>query len=392
MNTKTHIPFFSWIVRKLTGRWARRTYLAIILIVLCLTITARMRSYIMARRIQAVLHLLAEIRIDQTSEEQLLKTVPNLTRSEDWKAGGIVQHCYYTQISNESDRIVPRFIAYSPEWLGSFAYWLGYRYMSFDASALVQDGKVSRVSYGLAREWGRPLAASYIVSVESAHGFWLPYRQSLEVTSQDDESPQYRPTGDEKRLHVTFTSDAPPELAMRAFQLDLSCFWGLHGCEDAREIAPGLWQDAQTIRASTYKRLITEKCPDSIIEGRMRYLPDVSVLLLEVTSSGHVKVNEEGGATENGLTEYQLKEVIREDTLWKKVGFRRMIPSPIDSTHEMSNQIWPPAKIGGQVLFFGNLHFDSCQIIPATPSALAIVRKAPAPPKRPEDEILKWLL
>src|SRR6516164_7137977 len=111
MSTKGHFPFLMWIVGRLTGRWARRIYIVIVLILLCLTTAARLRSYMMARRIQAVLHTLAEIRIDQTSEEQLLKTVPNLIRSDDWKAGGIVQHWYYTQISNESDRIVPRFIA-----------------------------------------------------------------------------------------------------------------------------------------------------------------------------------------------------------------------------------------------------------------------------------------
>jgi hypothetical protein len=40
-----------------------------------------------------------------------------------------------------------------------------------------------------------------------------------------------------------------------------------------------------------------------------------------------------------------------------------------------------------EVLFFGNLYFDSCRIIRATPSALDIVRKAPVPPKWPEDQI-----
>jgi len=46
-----------------------------------------------------------------------------------------------------------------------------------------------------------------------------------------------------------------------------------------------------------------------------------------------------------------------------------------------------PTKIGSQVLFFGNLKFYSCRIIPVTPSRLDIVRKTPMPPKPPEDQI-----
>ncbi len=121
----------------------------------------------------------------------------------------------------------------------------------------------------------------------------------------------------------------------------------------------------------------------------MRYLPDISVLLLEVTGSRRIEVNEEGDRAEDWFTDYKLKEVIRGSSLgsWKNVRFRRTIPSPIDPTQTIANQIWPPTKIGSQVLFFGNLYFYSCRIIPATPSALEIVRKAPVPPKRPEDQI-----
>lgn len=111
MSIRRHFPFLNWILRKLTGRWARRVYLAIILILLGLTTAARLRSYMMARRIQAVLHGLAEVRIDQTSEDDLLKTVPYLTRSErNSKAGGIEQHWYYAEISNESDWLMHRLL------------------------------------------------------------------------------------------------------------------------------------------------------------------------------------------------------------------------------------------------------------------------------------------
>jgi len=406
MIEKTQFPLFRWVVRTLTGPWARRTYVAIVLFLLCLTAAARVHSYLAARKIQAVLHGLAEMRVDQTTEEQLLKTVPYLTQRErQWEVGGIVQPSFYTEIStvsSESVRPTLWFLGLG-EITNRFARWLGYRRMDFDAQVLVQDGKVSQVSYGLTKGMGWPRAATYVVSARSVHGFWLPQGIDFGVSSEQDESPQYRieqrlvPSlaGRDNGLNVTFTNDAPPEVTRRAFQLRLSCLWGLRGCGDAREIAPGLWQDSQTIQATTYQRLISEKCPDSIIEGRMRYLPDVSVSLLEVTGSRRIDVNEEGDGEEDWFTDYRLKEQIRGRSFlssWTNVRFRRAIPLPGDSTRTMTNQIWPQTDIGSQVLFFDRMKFASCRIIPATPSALDIVRKTPVPAKRPEDEIQTGLM
>jgi len=404
MSTKTHFPFFRWIVRTISGRWARRAYVAVLLLTLLLTTTAHLRSYLMARKIQAVLHGLAQIRVDQTTEEQLTKMVPYLTQ-RDWKVDGIPHRRFYVQISNESDPL-PRVFAVALSaaqsdqlvlWLEHLLGWLGYRFMSFDASVLVQDRKVSQVEYGLANQWVRPqypAYVGYIVSARSVHGFWLERQRGFEVTSVDDDSPQYRPRGDGKSLSVIYTSDAPPELTKRVFHLDLSCFWSRRGCDDARDIAPELWHDAQAVQTATYEQLISEKCPDTIIEGRIRYLPDISVLLLEVTGSRRVEVNEEGSRAEDWFTDYKLKEVIRGQSFgsWNNVRLRRTIPSPMDPTREIANQIWPPTKIGTQVLFFGNLYFDSCRFVPATPSTLDIVRKTPMPPKSPEDQIPRGLM
>jgi hypothetical protein len=402
MSTRSRFPTVVWAVRKLTGPWARRACIAVVVILLCLTTAARLRSYAMARRIQAVLHGLAEMRIDQTSEKQMLETVPYLTRNQyERKSGATVRRWYYAEISNESDRLLPFFIALGPRATADLAYWLGYRYMSFDARVSVEDGKVTEVRYGLARQWVRPAAVGYVVSAKSVHGFWLPYEHGFEVTSQDDESPKYRAVQDRVEgympfpgLHVTFTNDAPPDLTKRAFQLNLSCFWSLQGCEEAREIAPGIWEDAQATQAAAFERVRFGKCPESIIDGRMRYLPDISVLLLEVTGSRRVEINEEGSTTEEWLTDYKLKEVIRGRNFesWKTVRFGPTIPSPLDPTQTIANQHYPETKIGSQVLFFGNMSFDSCRFVPASPAALEIVRKAPMPPKRPEDQIQRGLL
>lgn len=403
--SKPQLPFLHWVIRVASGRWARRLYISLLTLLLGLTVAARLRSYFVARRIQAVLHGLEQIRIDETTEEDLPKVVPYLTRGQEWKHGEFVQRWYYIKIPDGSGTPRLRFLAYSPPWtdcVDEIEFWLGFRYMGFDASVLVQDGKVSKVSYGLAKLLGWPRAVTYIVSANSVHGLWLPYRTGFEVTSQDDLSPEFRiaevpvatTLGHEKGLHITFTNDAPAQLTKKAFQLDLSCFWSLRGCGNARDIAPRLWQDAQELQAATYKQLISEKCPDSIVEGRMKYLPDITVLLLEVVGSRRVEVNEDGHRTEDWFTDYKLKEVLRGHSYgsWTNVRHLKAIPSPMDRSTMIANQIWPETKSGTQVLFFGNIKFDSCQLIPATPSALAIVRKSPIPPRRPEDEILTGLL
>lgn len=232
-TAKTYFPLFHCIVRTATGALARRIYVAILVLLLLITTAARLRSYFMARTIQAVLQGLAEIRVDQTTEEQLKKMVPYLTLSE-WNIGGVLHRGFYMSISNES--LFLRLLNYGPDWSGSLANWLGYRFMSFGAGVLVEDGKVSQFSYGLANRPVRPQYAGYmgyIVSARSVHGFWLPRPMGFEVTSENDFSPQYRPSNDNKSLNVIYTNDAPPELTKRAFHLNLSCFWSLGGCDEA---------------------------------------------------------------------------------------------------------------------------------------------------------------
>lgn len=378
LKAKEYFPFLHSAVRTLSGRWARRICLAVLLFLVLILAATRLRAYFMTRKIEAVLHGLSKIRLDQTTEEQMTKMLPYFTE-RDWKAGGFSYRSYYVHISNESDGLP----------------WLGNRYISFDAGVLVQDGKVSQVDYGLANQWMRPQAPGYVgymVTARSVHGFWLP--TPLQISSVEDYSPQYRPTRWGNTLAVIYTSDAPPEMTKRIFDLNLTCFWGLRGCADAADIAPEISRDVETIQKATYTQLISEKCPDSIVQGRMRYLPDVSVLLLEVTGSRRIEVNEDGGRAEDWFTDYKLKEAIRGKSFgsWENVRFQRTIPSPMDATRQIANQIWPETRVGQQVLYFGGVGFYSCRFIPATPSALAIVRNASIPVKRPEDQIPKGLL
>src|ERR1700690_452967 len=74
---------FSWVTafgRHATGRRARRVYLALLLLLVVFSGGVRVRSCLLTRRFQAVLSGLGKLKVDATSEEQLLKTVPYLVR------------------------------------------------------------------------------------------------------------------------------------------------------------------------------------------------------------------------------------------------------------------------------------------------------------------------
>jgi hypothetical protein len=142
----------------------------------------------------------------------------------------------------------------------------------------------------------------------------MPHAIKVPVPSTDDESPDFRYgpisgawssfPGADSTIGVVFTASAPAELVSHAFQLDLNCFWGISGCDSARQLVPLLWVDQQTIFARTAARLASRNpCPDQILAGRVRTLPDLNVALLEALNSRSVEINYEGDPTPEIVTD-----------------------------------------------------------------------------------------
>jgi len=411
MSFQKYFPSVAWLFRTFTGRMARRVYFGILLLLLCTPLVPRLRNMYRARKFQAVLAGLGRVKVDQTTEAELVKLVPYLKRGYSGKGpDGSVETWYGVEFTNEFD--------WSLRWPFLFrldsaedynrmrkaARLLGISFLSFGAGVKVRDGKVSRVSYAINNNGGWPRTICNIISAESVHGPWLPYRTGFGVSSVDDESPQFRVSSgrswdaegpDENSMQVKWTFDAPPELISHLYRIDLSCAWSLHGCLSAREMAPLLWQDETKIMAATYARLISrEPCPDRILAGRVRYLPDVDILLLEVADSQQEDVNTEGEASQEFNTDYKLIEVIRGRTDYPtklRLRHRQTALSPSEGTgmgpFGLANPLSPIHKVGGRVLFFTNLTFESCQLVPATPSALSVVRTTAPAPKFDEDQI-----
>ncbi|HEX8879615.1 MAG TPA: hypothetical protein VF749_06270 [Candidatus Acidoferrum sp.] len=334
MSLRTYFPSAIWFGTGLRGRILRRVCITLLLLIVGARTATGIYSLVLTHRVQAVITGLAKLRIDETTEEELSSVVPYLVRSEwDWQVKrtretgdvdlGSVS-TYYVTISNEPSwmrfgNFASRYasVRYSKVgrpsgWLLSLANLLGYRYIGFGAGVRLLDGKVSKISYGVADDLVFPRQLGTMVSVESAHAFWAPYQQDFEVSSTDDENLQFRIHANEQHLSVFYTFDAPPEVISHVFHLDLSCFWGLLGCRHARQIAPLLWQDKITTETRTLARLKSNQpCPEGILAARARYLPDASVLLLESKGFETENRNEEGMSIPEIWTNYKLIEVLR---------------------------------------------------------------------------------
>jgi hypothetical protein len=247
----------------------------------------------------------------------------------------------------------------------------------------VLNGTVSRVYYELEPDVFLGWPASNFVVVRSTYAFWADRRRPIPVRSADDENPAFRfgvvsgefstLSGRDNSIGVAYTPDAAHDLVSHAFQVDLSCFWGLRGCDSVRQMATPLWQDRKRIEEAAEAPLKShDPCPDWILAGRVRTLPDLNVALLEVA---------------NSTGDFRLKEAIRGKTEGPGPIYRSGIPSPDPAPGSIGSPMQINRKVGDRFLYFTGANFNSCRIVPATPSAESAVRTAIHAPRRTEDDI-----
>jgi len=400
MDFAKHFPASTWVFRTLTGRWARRVYLAALILLLSMPVISRARNAYRAREFKAVLSGLEKVKIDQTTEAELLGLVPRLTRSQPYKdSNQAVEAFYWVEFSNSHD--LWRAWAWSRlydyyhrdlERVEKAAPLLGAGFLGFGAGVSVRNGKVSNIGYRVGTLWP---GMSDLLFVRSVHGRWQKSPSPFWVRSVDDQNLRFRVSVFPPKENVTveWSPDAPAELLSHLYQLDLSCVWSLHGCIDGREIAPQLWRDAERIKAAARERLTgSDPCPDRILADRIRYFPDADVLWLEAVKSQEKEGTSEGEVPHEVDTDYKLLEVIRGISHSSgniHIEDFTTIPSPYGGI--LKNPISPHRMPGERVLFFSNPYFESCRIVPATRSALAAVRTAPAVRKFPEDEYFRGL-
>jgi hypothetical protein len=416
MPLRTHFQATIWVWRSLTGRIARRVCVVLLLALLTTSAAARIHTFVLTRRIEAVIAGLSKLQIDRSTEEDVKRTVPYLVRWE-WdgqlkrspETGDIdlgTEQSYSVAVSNESSwmrfgNFVSRFstVRYSKDgrpssWILDVAELLGYRYIGFGARVVLLNGKVSSLGYGIADVLGFPRQLANIVSVRSAHAFWASHQTGFELSSTEEENPEFRVSGGDQHLSASYTPDATPSMTSHAFKVNLDCFWSVTGCRHAKQIAPLLWQDKLAVEAATLVRLRSNQpCPDRILAGRVKYLLDMNLLLLESTGFETKSVNEDGMRVDEIWTNYKQTEVLRgrSSNWWDSVRSSATIPYPGDYSRRLTNMGLHWADAGARVLAFSNVGFDSCHLVAAPPSALSTVRNTVPAPRRLEDELVRGL-
>ena len=252
------------------------------------TTILRIYSFVLTHRFQKVISGLSKLHIDETTEAEVIRTVPYLKRNEtSWQVnpnpeiGNVdkgVQQVYSVTLSNEPswarfEIFAERFSkiqsfkdGQQKSWIFTAADLLGFRYVYLGAGVVLLNGKVSSVGYMISNELVFPRQIGAIASVKVAHGRWAMRQMGFEVSSGDDESPSFDVTGDDRNLTVQLTPEASPMAWSHAFELNLSCYWGLLGCRHARQIVPFVWQDKVEIDTATLERLKSnDPCPNRIL-------------------------------------------------------------------------------------------------------------------------------
>jgi hypothetical protein len=371
---------------------------------------AHVYDYFRVRRIQTVISALSKLAIDRSIEADVVKAMPYLARCQrdvDVNPGGLdgdlesgLQRCYHVNVRSDLERWIEfESFAYHLGWIDNtptdWNNWvtraagvLGYRYINFGASVILLNGKVSSVRYGIADHLIFPEVLGDVVSVKSVHSYWNVYQRGASASSASDESPDFRVGGgDDWGINVLFTPGVSPVLKAHAFSLNLSCFWGLRRCY-AHRVAALAWQDKARIEAAALKRLKSnDPCPARVLAGRMKYFPDLDVLLLKSTGYENKTVNVEGSFETETWTHYRLASVLRghASNSWDSVRDDTPIPHPMDSSRNLPDPNVQGALAGQDVLAFSGPRFDSCRMVFATPSAFGAVQSVPIPARREED-------
>lgn len=162
-----------------------------------------------------------------------------------------------------------------------------------------------------------------------------------------------------------------------------------------QQVVPALWRDRAANEQAAADRLRShDPCPDRILSGRLKTLLDIDIAVLELENSRLVEFSNEGDREGETVMNFRLVETIRGKPRgpWNNFRFRKKIPSPKDPNTETWNLIaWLNPKPGNRFLYFGGARFDSCRIVPATPSAEAAVHAAIPASRRDEDLISHWM-
>ena len=135
-------------------RIAKYSVLVVASILLLTMALWRIQSYFFARRVQSVLAQMAKLKVQKTSNKEILTLLPelrpgtltSLVINDDTEVKCPGDACYRFLIRNWPNGLLAKFqqkMGYKYDWLFHGAYLLGYRFCGFEAYVETRGGRLA---------------------------------------------------------------------------------------------------------------------------------------------------------------------------------------------------------------------------------------------------------
>jgi hypothetical protein len=387
VNFRETFPVTAWFWRRATSpRSWRNALLGLAGFIIVTGIAFRIDDALFAARVTRIVHSLADIKVDATTEDELVRLIPALKNADGAPWCG-TEHCY--SITEENPSWTERFWAASRFQRGlqtAFYYW-GFPARRFTVGIRIHSERVSGLFYHvmlMSVDPPDPMSPVLLAGATTSHNL-------DNYTSQvaDDQSPEYsiefrlRQT-----LFVQLTPLASRELARHAFEIDTACIWSLLFCRKPEQLLPAAFRDQTQISEAALRRLQgAEPCPVSIVKRRVR--DGFQIALLEL-------VNVEPGITPDWNHEPHRDASVRLIQVFQKHehsffdrpeadAFFDHLSFPLTQTDSsiyparVPNPVINTLKPGNRYLWFyeDRGRFGTpCEMIPATDAAMTVLAEA----------------
>lgn len=202
--------------------------------------------------VRSVLARLGQFQLEKTSEETVLKTVPQMELGNPFVvyAPNPTQYacpadaCYMLHFGNVPNgwllrlryRFGPQF-----DWFYRLVYRLGHRFFAFDSWVQIRGGTIAKFGYSILVE-GANRPGDELVSIDVSGTNRASFSRGSGFNLTYDEINRFRvrvasnaPT---TSLFVAFTPEARAEETRKAFAVNLKCAWNFDGCSAASQILP----------------------------------------------------------------------------------------------------------------------------------------------------------
>ena len=212
----------------------------------------RAESLLFHRRVHSILVRMAQIKLDNTSEQDLRSLLPELEGPDgsECEAGTVSSKIYNISIGDVGrgalSSVVETLDRYNRPAL-AIVYFLGHRFHRFGAYAHTCAGKVVSLEYFVwiddNHDHNMFEGTEVAVSGYSRTG-WLYSRNYTDGFTYEEEQPyveRVASNAPRNGLSLIYTTEAPIDFVLAAFDLRLACLQNFAGCTDIKQLLPGIW-------------------------------------------------------------------------------------------------------------------------------------------------------